>query len=70
MRSVYKSKGIVYVTDSTGTWIVERGNPPNPYSIGTEFKLKRTWISTDGMTKYGEFESYDNMIELVRSIIQ
>ena len=70
MRTVYKSKGVVYITDPTGTWIVKRGNPPNPFSIGSEFKLERTWINTDNMTKYGEYESYDAMIERVRSIIQ
>lgn len=69
MRTVYKSKGVVYITDSVGTWIVTKGNPPNPYSIGSEFTLKLTWNSTDGMTNYGEYASYEEMIERVRSII-
>lgn len=69
MRTVYKSNGIVYVKDSSGTWVVTKGNNPNPYSLGQEFLFKRTWLSVLTMTKYGEFETYEEMIDRVRSII-
>lgn len=68
-RTVYKNKGDVYLTDDSGTWIVSKGNSPNPYSMGSEFTLKRTWIPITGMCKYGEYETYEETMERVRSII-
>lgn len=35
-RTVYKHNGVVYITDNAGTWIVNKGNAPNPYSIFIE----------------------------------
>lgn len=68
-RTVYKHNGVVYLADNAGTWIVNKGNPPNPYSIGSEFSLKRTWLPTDNMCKYGDFDTYDDAMNRVRSII-
>lgn len=69
IRTVYKANGVVYITDNAGTWIVNKGNAPNPYSIGSEFLLKRTWITTDNMCKYGEYSTYEEAMNRVRSIM-